>query len=151
MKMSSIVLLMIVSGWAGCSRPAAPPKLVEIRGDDFMKFDVTSFEVKPEQRVVVRLTNTGELPKEATAHNWVLLSKQADPAQFVSLGKEHPETDYIPFEQSYYVLAKTRLLGPAETDSVSFTAPRQPGSYDYICTFPEHYAAGMKGVMTVRP
>jgi Copper binding proteins, plastocyanin/azurin family len=25
------------------------------------------------------------------------------------------------------------------------------GPYDYVCTFPGHYASGMKGVMTVTP
>jgi azurin len=62
----------------------------------------------------------------------------------------HPERDYIAFEQEFYVLAKTKLLGPGESDSVTFTAPRVAGAYDYICTFPEHYAGGMKGVMNVR-
>jgi len=53
--------------------------------------------------------------------------------------------------QSFSVLAKTELLGPGKSDSVTLTAPREPGSYDYVCTFPKHYASGMKGVMTVVP
>ena len=116
-----------------------------------MKFSLTSFEAKPGQKITVRLKNIGELPKEATAHNWVLLAKEAYTPRFVELGISHPERDYIAFEQEYYVLAKTKLLGPGESDSVTFTAPAAAGAYDYICTFPEHYAGGMKGVMTVRP
>jgi azurin len=52
-------------------------------------------------------------------------------------------------QQEFHVLAKTKLLGPGDSDSVTFSAPAAPGNYTYLCTFPEHYAAGMKGVMTV--
>jgi azurin len=151
MKLATIALLACASGLLGCSRTAGPPKVIEITGDDFMKFSVTSFEAKPGQKVTVRLKNIGELPKEAMAHNWVLLAKEAHTPKFVELGMPHPERDYIAFEQEFYVLAKTKLLGPGESDSVTFTAPGVPGTYDYICTFPEHYTGGMKGVMTVRP
>lgn len=151
MTLARLIFLVCVSGLPACSRSAAPPMVVEITGDDFMKFNVMSFEVKPGQKVTVRLKNIGELPKEATAHNWVLLAKEAQTARFIGLGMTHPERDYIPFEQEFYVLAKTKLLGPGESDSVTFTAPSVPGVYDYVCTFPEHYAGGMKGVMTVRP
>jgi azurin len=72
--------------------------------------------------------------------------------QRLEAGRERDLADaQIAFEQEFYVLAKTKLLGPGESDSVTFTAPGAPGAYDYICTFPEHYAGGMKGVMTVRP
>jgi azurin len=148
-KLTATVLLAVTSAFVGCSRDVGPPKVVEITGDDFMKFDVVKFEVKPGQSVTVRLKNIGQLPKEAMAHNWVLLAKQAYTPSVVEAGIPHPETDYIAADQSFYVLAKTKLLGPGELDSVTFTAPREPGSYDYVCTFPQHYASGMKGVMTV--
>jgi azurin len=151
MKIRRIAFLAIAAAALGCSRNVAPPKTVEITGDDFMKFNITSFEAKPGQKVTVRLKNIGELPKEATAHNWVLLAREAYTPKFVEMGMPHPERDYIAFEQEFYVLAKTRLLGPGESDSVTFTAPGAPGPYDYLCTFPEHYTGGMKGVMTVRP
>ena len=151
MKVTNIALLAFACAFPGCSRNVAPPKVVEITGDDFMKFSVTSFETKPGQSVTVRLKNVGELPKEAVAHNWVSLAKEASAPKFVEAGIPHPATDYIAFEQSFYVLAKTKMLGPGESDSVAFAAPREPGAYNYVCTFPEHYASGMKGVMTVRP
>ena len=151
MRVTPIALLAFASVFLGCSREVAPPKTVEITGDDFMKFNVTSFEAKSGQSVTVRLKNIGELPKEAVAHNWVLLAKGAYAPKFIEAGLPHPETDYIATHQSVYVLAKTRMLGPGESDRVTFTAPRDPGPYDYVCTFPEHYAGGMKGVMTVRP
>jgi azurin len=151
MNVTSIVLVAFTSAFLGCSGHVAPAKVVEITGDNFMKFNVASFEAKPGQSVTVRLRNVGELPKETMAHNWVLLAKKAYAPKFAESGIRYPETDYIAFEQSFYVLAKTKMLGPGESDSVTFVAPRELGAYDYICTFPEHYAGGMKGVMTVRP
>ena len=137
---------------ADCSKSGeAEPKLVKIIGNDEMKFDVTSFEVKPGQKVTVTLTSIGKLPKEAMAHNWVLLEKGTDAAKLIAAGAAHPETDYILADQATHVLFKTRMLGPGESDSITFTAPSQPAAYDYICTFPGHYTSGMKGVMTVTP
>jgi azurin len=123
--------------------------LVKITGNDEMKFDVARFEVNPGQKVTLTLTNVGELPREAMAHNWVLLEKGTDAAMLVGPGVQHPQTDYIPADQARKVLVKTRLLGHGDSDTITFTAPTEPGAYDYICTFPDHYAGGMKGVMTV--
>ncbi|HEU5090712.1 MAG TPA: plastocyanin/azurin family copper-binding protein, partial [Roseiflexaceae bacterium] len=33
---------------------------------------------------------------------------------------------------------------------VTFKAPA-PGTYTFLCTYPGHYAAGMKGTLTVEP
>ena len=153
MKSTAIALLAIASLFAGCSRSPeiAQPKLIEITGNDEMKFDVTSFEVTPGQKVTVTLTNIGELPKDAMAHNWVLLEKGTDAGKLVAAGADHPETDYIPTDQAGHVLVKTKLLGPLDSDSITFTAPTEPGPYEYICSFPDHYTGGMKGIMTVKP
>ena len=125
MKVTTVILLAFTSAFLGCSRNVAPPKVVEITGDDFMKFSVTSFEAKPGQSVTVRLKNVGELPKEAVAHNWVLLAKEAYAPKFVEAGIPHPETDYIAFEQSFYVLAKTKRLGTGGKchPNVNFATP----------------------------
>ena len=47
------------------------------------------------------------------------------------------------------VIAKTKLVGAGESDTITFTAPAA-GVYDYICTFPAHVTVGMHGVMTVK-
>src|SRR5450755_1517901 len=153
MKIRTLALFALFFALIGCSRSVetAQPKLVEITGNDEMKFDVTSFEVKPGQKMTLTLTNIGELPKEAMAHNWILLEKGTDAAKLVAAGADHPESDYIPADQATHVLARTKLLGPDESENITFTAPIEPGPYDYICSFPDHYAGGMKGIMTVTP
>lgn len=139
-------------GFAGCSRePELPPKEIQITGNDQMKFDVTAFEVKAGQKVSLTLKNVGSLPKDAMGHDFTLLDKNTDVAKFATDGSTHKETEYVPPDQKFRVLAKTKLLGPGESDTVTFSAPRVPGPYDYICVFPGHYASGMKGVMTVTP
>jgi azurin len=85
------------------------------------------------------------------AHNFVLLAKNTDPAKFIEAGQSETATDYIARVQTSRVLAKTKLTGPGETDTITFRAPSVPGPYDYVCTFPGHYVSGMKGVMTVVP
>ena len=57
--------------------------------------------------------------------------------------------DYVP-PGSKEVLAHTKLLGPNETDTVTFNAPYVPGEYLYLCSFPGHYSQGTKGFMTVK-
>jgi azurin len=152
MKFAGLALLAVVIAAVGCSKAQEPEsKLIEITGNDEMKFDVTSFEVKPGQKMTLTLTNIGELPKEAMAHNWILLEKGTDAAKLVAAGADHPESDYIPADQATHVLARTKLLGPDESENITFTAPIEPGPYDYICSFPDHYAGGMKGIMTVTP
>jgi azurin len=46
--------------------------------------------------------------------------------------------------------APNGLVGPSETVDVTFKAPTAPGQYTYLCGFPGHFVAGMKGVLTVK-
>jgi uncharacterized cupredoxin-like copper-binding protein len=42
------------------------------------------------------------------------------------------------------------VLGPGQTGDVTFNAPTAPGSYVFLCSFPAHCAAGMRGVLVVK-
>ncbi|HEX5177133.1 MAG TPA: azurin [Chthoniobacteraceae bacterium] len=130
--------------------PNLPEKKVEITGNDQMKFDVVAIEAKPGQKVTVTLKNLGTMPKVSMGHNFVLLKPGIDPAKFVEAGQMHMARDFIAPEMESQVIAHTKLLGPGETDTISFAAPRKPGAYTYICSFPGHFAIGMKGVLTVQ-
>ena len=41
------------------------------------------------------------------------------------------------------------MVPPIAGETVRFMAPKTPGNYPYICTFPGHYTI-MKGVMVVK-
>lgn len=137
---------------AGCSRaPEAPPKEVKITANDKMKYDLTAFEVKPGQKVSVTLTNVGTSPKASMGHNFIVLKQNTNVPKFLDEGSMHAAQDYIAPEFAKDVIAFTKLLGPGESDTVTFTAPYVPGDYVFLCAFPGHYAGGMHGIMTVKP
>ena len=136
---------------ASCSRtPQGPPKTVQITADDKMKYSLTAFEVKPGQQVSVTLTNVGTSPKASMGHNFIVLKQNTNVPKFLDEGSMHAAQNYIAPEFAKDVIASTKLLGPGESDTVTFTAPFVPGDYVFICAFPGHYASGMHGLMTVK-
>ncbi len=54
---------------------------------------------------------------------------------------------YIPDDAN--IVSNVKLLNGGESGTASFTAPAA-GTYTFLCTFPGHYAAGMKGTFTVK-
>ncbi len=135
----------------GCARaPQVPPKTVQVTGDDKMKYDLTAFEVKPGQQVTITLTNVGTAPKASMGHNLIVLKKNVNVAKFVDEGSMHASQNYIAPDFAKDVIAATKLLGPGESDTITFTAPYVPGDYVFLCAFPGHYAGGMHGLMTVK-
>lgn len=49
-----------------------------------------------------------------------------------------------------WIIARTDMVPGGERDSVTFEAPSEPGEYVYVCTFPGHYAGGMKGILVIK-
>lgn len=142
---------------AGASAPAASTapvvhdgRAIAITGDDRMKFNITEITAKPGEKLSVTLTNIGTTPKFSMGHNWLLLAAGVDIQPFLVKSAEAVTTDYVP-SAAYgdKILAHTKLLGPKESDTVTFTAPTTPGRYEFLCSFPGHYQVGMKGVLIV--
>jgi azurin len=129
--------------------PAAAPRVIEITANDQMKFSVTTIEAKPGEQLKVVLTNVGTLPKEAMGHNWVLLKPGTDGNTFSAAAVTAKDKDYIPDSMKDSVIAHTALLGPRKSDEVTFTVPAA-GEYPFICSFPAHFAVGMKGVLIAK-
>lgn len=124
---------------------------IVVSGNDTMQFDVKTFEVKAGEPVTLTLKNTGKLPKIAMGHNLVVLKKGISAIAFgqKAMGAGANATNPLPDSVKEDVLASTKLLGPGESDTVKFTAPAEAGSYEYVCTFPGHFAM-MRGTMTVK-
>ncbi len=133
---------------AGPAAPAAA--VVEITANDAMKFSVTRIEVAAGQQVKITLRNIGTMPKQAMGHNLVVLHKGADLKAYADAAMMAAATDYIPAAKSDQVIAHTKLLGPKQSEEIVFTAPAEAGEYPFICSFPAHYLAGMKGVLVVK-
>lgn len=164
MKSRTLLLPLLAAGallLAGCgpkqAAPAAAPAaadsavaVLEFTANDSMKFNLTRAEVKAGQDVKVIFTNIGSMPKAAMGHNWVLLKKGVDVEAFDKAAIAAQATDYFPVALADQVVAHTKLLGPKQTDEITFKAPTEPGEYVFLCSFPAHYQAGMKGVLVVK-
>jgi azurin len=147
-------------------------RTIDITGIDAMKFAVESetegitvgdaaegeedlilletIEVEPGEEIRIRLTTRSDLPKSAMAHNWVLMVLDADANAYVSEASKAMDEDYMPEALSDQVLFHTEMVGGGETTEVTFNAPDEPGDYEYLCSFPGHYLAGMKGFLVVK-
>jgi len=125
-------------------------RLVELTGNDLMKYNVTAISAKPGELLHVKLKNAGTLPKVAMAHNFILLAKGTDPAAFTNAAATASATGYVPAQFKEKILASTPLAGPGETVEATFKAPAAPGEYVFLCSFPGHFLSGMKGVLTVK-
>jgi azurin len=137
--------------------PAAPaangvePRVVAIRGDDAMQFSVKKIEAKPGERLKIQLSASGAMAKAEMAHNWVLLAKGTDAGAFAMAAVMARDAGYIPASKKASILAMTPgLVGAGEKSEVVFDAPKEPGEYVYICTFPGHFVGGMKGILVVK-
>lgn len=122
---------------------------IEIEANDAMKFNIRRFEVPAGVELRLVLNNVGVLNKQAMGHNWVLVSRETPVEIFVSDAVASPKKEYLPEEWSESILAATAMTGGGEIVEVTFMTPSEPGEYVYLCTFPGHYYAGMKGVMVV--
>ena len=134
---------------SSATKPGAGPRVIEITANDQMKFSVTTIEAKAGEELKVVLTNAGTLPKEAMGHNWVLLKAGSDSMAFSTATASAKDTDYIPAALKDQIVAFVPLLGPRKSGEVVFTVPA-PGVYPFLCSFPAHYAIGMKGTLIVK-
>jgi azurin len=137
------------------SKPAAPAakpgaaRLVEILATDDMKYSVTDIQAKAGETLRLKLVSKGTLPKVAMAHNIVVLKVGAKQADFANAAAMARATDFVPPDMKDQVVAASGLAGPGETVEVTVKIPAA-GSYPFICTFPGHFAAGMRGTITAK-
>ncbi len=113
---------------------------------DQMIYDRERFVVEAGKPAEIIFENTDLMP-----HNLVLVQPgaleeigtlaEAEATQPCAL-----ERHYVP--SSKKVLLASRLLQPRESQKLSFTAPKQPGVYAYVCTYPGHWRR-MFGAMYV--
>src|SRR5690606_18666046 len=127
---------------------ATEPAVFTIEGNDQMKFDKNSFTVKAGQEIQITLTNVGELPKESMGHNVVVLAPGTDLAAFGGEAFKAKDADYIPATYASSIIAHTKLLGPGESDTITFTID-EAGEYEFVCSFPGHWGT-MRGTITVQ-
>jgi len=104
---------------------------------DQMLFDKDRMAVRAGKPVEVLFENNDLMP-----HNFVVTLPGA--LEEIGLLGESSATDpgamdrgYVP--RSNKILYATRLLQPRESEAIKFNAPREPGVYPYVCTYPGHW------------
>jgi azurin len=120
---------------------------VKLTGNDQMRFNTTEIRVKEGRKVKVELKNIGTMPVDVMGHNFVLLKPGVGLALFNAKAAKAKDNGHIPPDEAANVIAHTTIVGGGESTSVEFAAPAK-GTYDFICSFPGHYAL-MKGKFIV--
>jgi len=124
------------------------PAVFVIEGNDQMQFSEKNLTAKAGQEIQITLNNVGELPKESMGHNIVVLVPDTDIAAFGGEAFKAKDADYIPATYASSIVAHTKLLGPGESDTITFTIS-EPGEYTFVCSFPGHWGT-MQGTITVQ-
>ena len=121
---------------------------VALTGNDQMKYNLSEIKVKAGRTIKLTLTHVGKMPAAAMGHNFILLKAGTDVAAFATKAVSAAATGYVPASEKGSVLAETKVVGGGESATIEFAAP-PAGTYDYICSFPGHYAV-MRGKLIVQ-
>lgn len=128
------------------SVPDARP--VEIEAGKNLTFATRLLNAKAGEWIRLTFVNPDVVP-----HNWVLarpgtLQKVGELANKLVSDPEAVSRHYVPKTED--VLFYTDIVEPGGRFTISFQAPKEPGRYPYLCTFPGHWMV-MNGVMVVEP
>ncbi|MBP8251910.1 MAG: cupredoxin domain-containing protein [Herpetosiphon sp.] len=125
-------------GTAATTAPAAGAAKLTVDTADAatLAYAQTSLEA-PAGDIEVTFNNKGALP-----HNIVIVKPGEEDAAVADAVANAPA--FTP--KTAVAMGTTIEGGKSET----FTAKLDAGTYSYICTYPGHYAAGMKGTLVVK-
>ncbi|MBT7650634.1 MAG: hypothetical protein HN553_06640, partial [Opitutae bacterium] len=121
----------------------------EIRIDTIsgLKYSKTLLEAKPNEALVLKLKNIDAMP-----HNLVIIkpgsTQKVGEASFKMISDPKAgEKNYAPDLNE--VLHIIPVIEPGKTHALHFRAPKEPGDYPFICTFPGHWMA-MQGILRIK-
>jgi azurin len=119
---------------------------ISLTGNDQMQFNKNELRVKAGQTVKLTFRHVGKMEENVMGHNFVLLKQGTEINEFGQEAAKAKENEYIP-QDTDKIIAHTDMIGGGETTTIEFEAPAA-GTYDYICSFPGHYAL-MRGKFIV--
>ena len=106
----------------------------------------TRLEAPPGSKITLTLTNKTD-PDDEIGHNWVLVTPGQEAHVMGSSITAGDDNDWLD-ESDPGIIAATSLIEGKQRDKVTFDAPPS-GSYTFLCTFPKHFAGGMKGTLVI--
>ena len=113
---------------------------------EMMKFDQESFKVKAGDKIILEIDNLDGMQHNLLIAKPGTLDKVGAAADAMLRDPKASEKFYVP--QIPEVLFSTKMIGPQELYTLTFTAPTTPGKYPFACTFPGHWRM-MNGIMIV--
>jgi len=119
---------------------------IEVKGTTYYVLEGITAEAGEE--LTLTLKTISNLPAQAMSHNWLMLEMGSDAKAFNDASIQAKDNDYVAQDIEDQVIIDTGLVGNGESKSITFNAPDETGGYDYICTFPGHFAS-MNGTLTV--
>lgn len=121
-----------------------PDQTLTIGTKPGLKFDIEKLEVKAGSRIKLVFNNNDDM-----LHNCVITKPGAANAvgeAALKLNLNGPKMNYVP--NSANVLYHTNILQPETSEIIYFTAPTEPGDYQFVCSFPGHSSL-MQGTLKV--
>jgi len=128
------------------AKPLNGARPIKLSTGKNLTFETRTIPVKAGEPLILTLVNPDVVP-----HNWAL----AKPGTLKDVGHlanrlvadpEAAARQYIP--ETDDVLAYTDVVPPGSKFTISFNAPKEPGRYPFLCTFPGHWMV-MNGEMIV--
>jgi len=129
---------------------AQGPRTIQLAGNDTMNYSLVTITAKPGEPLKVVLKVTSAQPPEQLKHNFVLLQPDTDAMAFAMAAVMAKDTGYIPPTMKNKIIVATQMAAGGQEVTATFKAPSKPGTYPYVCTFPGHFFAGMKGTLIVK-
>ena len=111
-----------------------------------LSFDVKWFVVEAGKAVQIVLFNPDAMPHNLIVGRPGSLEAVGTAGSAMPMPSDPEAKAFVP--DSPAVLFSTKLVKEGETERLGFTAPKEPGEYVYVCTFPGHWVR-MYGVMLV--
>ncbi|RAI94777.1 plastocyanin/azurin family copper-binding protein [Algoriphagus yeomjeoni] len=113
---------------------------------EMMKFSLDTFKVKAGDKIILEIDNLDGMEHNLLIAKPGTLDKVGAAADAMLRDPKASEKFYVP--QIPEVLFSTKMIGPQELYTLTFTAPTTPGKYPFACTFPGHWRM-MNGIMLV--
>ena len=111
------------------------------------RYDTETLEAPAGSKIKLKLSNKTD-PKDEVGHNWVLVKPGQEDSVLANGIAAGDDKDWLNTDDPG-IIAYTRLIEGGQSDTITFDAP-PPGTYTYLCTFPDHYAGGMQGTLTIK-
>lgn len=133
-------LILVLTACSGSASGQSSDFAVTVT--DNFAYSPSTFTVNAGQGVTITFVN------EASVEHTLNILKAGGEIEHLleEAGSEHGEE-----EMHAQVLLEIHSVQPGATETVTFTAPTEPGEYLIFCSLPGHFDAGMSGTLHVNP